>query len=417
MYRFFWILSLMLLISCAESDKEAVTKNKEVNEVNFNNDKVEITEETTINNGLYIEKHGDSLYYINDTSVIVKVFLEPMQWVDKEKGVYKIDTAKILANCLIVYRGLEKGAPELCGTLPKFDKLEIYTKKGRYLDYGSKHNQSFFGGYEEENATWVILNYEAEGDYGDWKILKENGEINEIESSIELGYSINGGTLSTINDTTKVIEKVGLGLKHQGVDLTIFKSGNYKVKFHLDTTDIAAFYAFPNHESSIEQIKDQSYFGVGINENGDYYIDVVHKEIINQGVVSGDAIYQPFFYYSGITTCINKGNLLKVDNSIRSINKKDVFNINEMTQIKLEKDNIVCLQNNEQKILFSLDSKHPDYKLINEVQIIWSADINCDGYDELLIQFELGNTFYKYLIGADSNGKYGLLASDSLYWD
>jgi len=123
--------------------------------------------------------------------------------------------------------------------------------------------------------------------------------------------------------------------------------------------------------------------------------------------------------------CVNGNNQLAANVSQRNISNAAVLvyqDENVKHEIARSQSKILLKTtkksgNTITNTLFEIDTKNPDYEHLNHIVIEWSGDINNDNMEELLIQYELGNTIYKHLIGSDSNGNYYLIASDSLYWD
>jgi len=240
-----------------------------------------------------------------------------------------------------------------------------------------------------------------------------------------VGYDINGGIPEFPNDTTVVIKNIGKNIKGNYNTLTLFKNGDFSTQFPKMESDTGRLHAFPGHETDQKKVNNQSISAIGVNENGLYYMERSNQIIIEDGILSNDAIYNPYFYFTGFDICINNDYGFEANTTQRDISKNNITVFqNETVKIELVREKSkILLKETEAKgeifseILFQIATDNPDYQYLDDIILEWSADLNCDGYEELLIRYELGNTIYKKFIGSDVNGNYKLVASDSLYWD
>ena len=129
------------------------------------------------------------------------------------------------------------------------------------------------------------------------------------------------------------------------------------------------------------------------------------------------------FIYTGLNSCTRE---FKADDRIKKMQEGDSIIVqqnNMSTAYFLYSSKLLTLHKYYnsafagKKTLFNFKDILEDNQYFSGINIKWIGDIDCDNINEIIIDFEIGNTIYNYMFKSQSDLDYCLISSESLYWD
>lgn len=373
---------------------------------------------------LELVRIGDSVFVQKGDSILIREYLSPIEYLTEDSLTYTQDEARFLANCLIIMRGVQVLGP-FCH-IPQINSVEIHTLTNgvklitkEMVDYWAFQGNSF----NSPNKDWAVINKEAEGDVYGVAIIHSNGNVQELDYEFDMGYSGITYDAEFINDTTLFFPTIGSSPRNANTTLLLYKNSTYRIDLPPHEEDTIRFLSYFGHEV-FDLPYYQYYWKVIKVEPGLFRIESARLEQIASDPPQYSRLNsfgEPIaFIYTGLNAC---NELIEADDSIQYIDDGSTVTLqaNDTSNVKLSFINgQILLGVNESASATIADlSKLPEYvkTYTTQIAVSWVGDLDCDNLNEIIIEFEVGNIFYFWVLKSNTELEYHLAADESLYWD